>query len=88
MMFIFGGLAVFIGGIMLMSEEGNNAIATDLLASFFVFLFFGAICWGLSTIARTALYQRIIMESQYEFWDVEKKGNIPEEKTGSENKNE
>jgi hypothetical protein len=90
MVFIIGGISVFIGFIMLLltDDSGDRVIAVYLLASFPPLLILGVICSGLSSIAKTALYQRIIMESEYEFWDIEKKGEIPEDKPESGNKEE
>ncbi|MDR1091928.1 MAG: hypothetical protein LBL79_12710 [Prevotella sp.] len=84
MMFIIGGLCIFVGVVMLLSDDGDTVIAVGLLASLFPFLFFGAVCTGLSSIAKTALYQRTVMESQYEFRDTEKDGFMP--KSTSESK--
>jgi hypothetical protein len=44
--------------------------------------FTGIICAGLSNIAKTALYHRTVLESQYEFWNVEEKGELPKKAAG------
>jgi hypothetical protein len=48
---------------------------TSLLGTFFPIgvasLFAGAVCTGLSSIAKTALYKRIILEQEYLFSEIE-----------------
>jgi cadmium resistance protein CadD (predicted permease) len=86
-MFVAAGLCLLIGIFIPVFSGGEvTAIAVCLLASFFPLLFFGAACTGLSSIAKTALYQKSALESRYEFWDMEKKGAFPESE--GENKSE
>ena len=53
------------------SERANAMIGISLASSFFPIAIGafagGAICKGLSTIAKTALYKRILIEGQYRF---------------------
>lgn len=49
--------------------EIGMSITTTSAYLFFVCLIGGAICKGLSSIAKTALYKRTILESEYYFID-------------------
>jgi len=54
-----------------MDYESKRLIGISLASSFFPIIIGsfagGAICKGLSTIAKTALYKRILLEEQYHF---------------------
>ncbi|WP_298649010.1 hypothetical protein [uncultured Proteiniphilum sp.] len=58
------GLVVSAGG----SEIGVSLTTTSVYL-FFVCLIGGSICKGLSSIAKTALYKRTILETEYYFID-------------------
>jgi hypothetical protein len=84
---IIGSLAlltVIIGGFLYIvnignsysSDEATALLGASLASTFFplvlISFFFGIVCMGLSSIAKTALYKRTILEQQYNFrrWDL------------------
>ena len=81
--YVIGTLAMLcaaIGFIMYLSHQGYSyreeaLIGISLAASFFPISIgsfaAGAICKGLSTIAKTALYKRLLLEEQYSFVEEE-----------------
>lgn len=67
--YIIGALLPIVGIIGLAtSYDGDFIIILPLLLiSMIICLAFGAICFGLSGMAKTALYKKAIMEDDYEF---------------------
>jgi hypothetical protein len=77
--FIVGVIALVIaavGGIIYLSPDSHSGGKSALLAASmagkcfplgFISLLAGAVCTGLSSIAKTALYKRAILEEQYRF---------------------
>ncbi|MDR0385270.1 MAG: hypothetical protein LBH60_04255 [Prevotellaceae bacterium] len=78
--FITGAVALFIaliGGINGYSSDNVTALTGVTLSGTFIqlgliLLFFGAVCAGLTGIAKTALYRRMIIEEQYEIFVINK----------------
>jgi hypothetical protein len=81
---IIGSLALLtaiIGGFLYLqniessytSDEDKALLGASLARAFFplglISFFFGAVCIGLSSIAKTALYKRTIFEQQYDIHD-------------------
>jgi tellurite resistance protein TehA-like permease len=69
---IIGLIIMFLANISEFSrDEENSKIGLSLASSFFSItigtLIAGAICKGLSSIAKTALYSRVILEQKNEF---------------------
>jgi hypothetical protein len=60
------------------ADEATALVGASLAGTFFpigiALLFAGAVCIGLSSIVKTALYQRTVLESQYEFLDIKNFG--------------
>jgi hypothetical protein len=63
-----GVLSVAVALVVLLASEGNLlGISASLSMLAIGFFAAGAICLGLSSIAKTALYQRTLLEQQYHF---------------------
>jgi hypothetical protein len=85
--YVIGSLALLtaiIGGVLYLqntgssssSDEADAILGVSLASAFFplglLSFFFGAVCSGLSNIAKTAFYKRAILEQQYDFLDRSK----------------
>jgi hypothetical protein len=82
--FVLGSIAMFvalIGGCIYLnniggygSDKKDALVGASLAGTFFslgiYLLAAGAVCIGLSSIAKTALFKRVVLESEYEFQEV------------------
>jgi hypothetical protein len=68
---IGGGLYLQNIGSSYSSDQSEALLGVSLASTFFplglLLFFFGVVCTGLSSIAKTALYKRTILEQQYDF---------------------
>jgi hypothetical protein len=76
--YILGSIGTCVSLILLLTcinnssdrEVGIAVISVIFPVSIFLFCF-GGICSGVSSIARTALYKRLVLEQEYEFYEEE-----------------
>ena len=85
---IIGIISILTSAIgVLVFISGENTTGIYVASSFFPISIGsfagGAICLGLSSIAKTALYKRLILEEQYDFFVPELANKITEEKASS-----
>jgi K+-sensing histidine kinase KdpD len=80
--FVIGSIALLVVVIAMYnyldSHSSSDEVAALSLAGVFspigcISLFAGAVCTGLSSIAKVLLYKRMVLEQQYDFNEPEKK---------------